>query len=111
MFSECVSPKLMVFLSYIWILFVCLIDPCSLAIPGAGLGFVTSLAFIFFVGMFASSWVGGTFFWLGEWFIKRMPFVKHLYSASKQISAAISPGNVICFWFCNAVILQYLIEL
>jgi uncharacterized membrane protein len=22
-----------------------------------------------------------------------MPFIKHLYSASKQISAAISPGN------------------
>ncbi|KAG5525315.1 hypothetical protein RHGRI_031858 [Rhododendron griersonianum] len=59
-----------------------------------GLGFVTSLAFICFVGMFASSWVGGTVFWLGEWFIKRMPFVKHIYSASKQITAAISPGNI-----------------
>ncbi|KAJ9560823.1 hypothetical protein OSB04_005983 [Centaurea solstitialis] len=28
-----------------------------------------------------------------EWFIKRMPFVKHIYSASKQISAAISPDQ------------------
>ncbi|KAL3603683.1 hypothetical protein D5086_004542 [Populus alba] len=30
---------------------------------------------------------------VGEWFIKRMPFVKHLYSASKQISSAISPDQ------------------
>ncbi|KAL6984275.1 Protein LIKE COV 2 [Sarracenia purpurea var. burkii] len=58
-----------------------------------GLGFVTSLVFIFFVGIFASSWVGGTVFLLGEWFIKRMPFMKHIYSASKQISAAISPDQ------------------
>ncbi|KAI5654523.1 hypothetical protein M9H77_31710 [Catharanthus roseus] len=58
-----------------------------------GLGFITSLIFIFFVGIFASSWLGATVFWLGEWIIKRMPFVKHLYSASKQISSAISPDK------------------
>ncbi|KAI7729817.1 hypothetical protein M8C21_002716 [Ambrosia artemisiifolia] len=57
-----------------------------------GLGFLTSLIFIFFVGIFASSWMGATVFWVGEWFIEKMPFVKHIYSASKQISAAISPG-------------------
>ncbi|KAL2467936.1 Protein LIKE COV 2 [Forsythia ovata] len=58
-----------------------------------GLGFITSLVFIFFVGIFASSWLGATVFLIGEWFIKRMPFVKHLYSASKQISSAISPDQ------------------
>nr|XP_043636302.1 protein LIKE COV 2 [Erigeron canadensis] len=58
-----------------------------------GLGFLTSLIFIFFVGIFASSWMGATVFWVGEWLIKRMPFVKHIYSASKQISAAISPDQ------------------
>ncbi|CAL8173964.1 unnamed protein product [Prunus armeniaca] len=58
-----------------------------------GLGFVTSLAFIFLVGIFASSWMGATVFWIGEWFIKRMPFMKHIYSASKQISSAISPDQ------------------
>lgn len=63
------------------------------ALSFAGLGFVTSLIFIFFVGIFASSWMGATVFWLGEWFIKRMPFMRHIYSASKQISAAISPGK------------------
>nr|GEX63093.1 protein like COV 2-like [Tanacetum cinerariifolium] len=59
-----------------------------------GLGFLTSLIFIFFVGIFASSWMGATVFWVGERFIKRMPFVKHIYSASKQISAIISPVSV-----------------
>ncbi|WOG93697.1 hypothetical protein DCAR_0312983 [Daucus carota subsp. sativus] len=58
-----------------------------------GLGFITSLVFIFFIGIFASSWMGSTVFWLGEWFIKRMPFINNIYSASKQISAAISPDQ------------------
>ncbi|KAH7565956.1 hypothetical protein JRO89_XS08G0046800 [Xanthoceras sorbifolium] len=62
-------------------------------VDDAGLGFITSLVFVFLVGVFVSSWVGSTVFWVGEWFIKRMPFVKHLYSASKQISAAISPDQ------------------
>ncbi|KAI3841737.1 hypothetical protein MKX03_032215, partial [Papaver bracteatum] len=50
-----------------------------------GLGFVTSIMFIFLVGVFI----------LGEWFIKRMPFVRHIYNASKQISSAISPVAII----------------
>ncbi|XP_047325022.1 protein LIKE COV 2 [Impatiens glandulifera] len=58
-----------------------------------GLGFLTSLIFIIFVGIFASSWLGATIFWIGEWFIKKMPFMKHIYSASKQISGAISPDK------------------
>ncbi|GFS41023.1 like COV 1 [Actinidia rufa] len=40
-----------------------------------------------------SSWLGASVLSLGEWFIKRMPFVRHIYSASKQISAAISPDQ------------------
>ncbi|KAM0844607.1 hypothetical protein ACQ4PT_056935 [Festuca glaucescens] len=58
-----------------------------------GLGFLTSLAFIFLAGIFVSSWLGSTVFWVGEWFIKKMPFVKHIYSASKQVSTAISPDQ------------------
>lgn len=57
-----------------------------------GLGFVTSITFIFLVGVFMSSWLGASVLGLGEWFIKRMPFVRHIYNASKQISSAISPG-------------------
>lgn len=42
-----------------------------------------------------SSWLGASVLGLGEWFIKRMPFVRHIYNASKQISSAISPGIVL----------------
>ena len=62
----------------------------------AGLGFVTSISFIFVVGVFMSSWLGASVLGLGEWFIKRMPFVRHIYDASKQISVAISPGQIHC---------------
>ncbi|XP_011097112.1 protein LIKE COV 3 isoform X2 [Sesamum indicum] len=58
-----------------------------------GLGFVTSLIFIFLVGVFMSSWVGTSLLALGEWFIIKMPLMSYIYAASKQISAAISPGS------------------
>ncbi|CAM8912407.1 unnamed protein product [Rhodiola kirilowii] len=58
-----------------------------------GLGFITSLVFVLFVGIFVSSWMGASVFSVGEWFIKKMPFVRHIYSASKQISAAITPDQ------------------
>jgi uncharacterized membrane protein len=67
----------------------------KLGIDIFGLGFLTSLVFIFLVGIFVSSWVGSTIFWVGEWFIKKMPFVRHIYSASKQVSTAISPGYIL----------------
>lgn len=60
-----------------------------------GLGFLTSLIFVFLVGIFVSSWLGASVFWLGEWVIKKMPLMRHIYSASKQISTAISPGIII----------------
>ncbi|KAJ8769541.1 hypothetical protein K2173_005144 [Erythroxylum novogranatense] len=65
----------------------------KLGIDIFGLGFLTSLVFVFLVGVFVSSWIGSTIFWIGEWFIKKMPFVRHLYSASKQISSAVSPDQ------------------
>jgi len=67
----------------------------------AGLGFVTSITFIFLVGVFMSSWLGASLLGLGEFFIKRMPLVRHIYSASKQISAAISPGWVSNYDICT----------
>lgn len=65
----------------------------QLGIDIFGLGFITSVLFAFFIGVFVSSWMGATVFWIGEWIIKRMPFVRHIYFASKQISAAISPDQ------------------
>ncbi|KAD3067903.1 hypothetical protein E3N88_35783 [Mikania micrantha] len=58
-----------------------------------GLGFITSITFIFLVGVFMSSWLGASVLSLGEWVIKRMPFMGHIYNASKQISAAINPDQ------------------
>ncbi|KAL0559533.1 hypothetical protein IC582_004147 [Cucumis melo] len=65
----------------------------QLGIDIFGLGFATSVTFIFLVGVFMSSWLGASVLALGEWFIKRMPFVRHIYNASKQISSAISPDQ------------------
>ncbi|XP_010258282.1 PREDICTED: protein LIKE COV 1-like [Nelumbo nucifera] len=64
-----------------------------LGIDVFGLGFVTSITFIFLVGVFMSSWLGASVLGLGEWFIKKMPLISYIYSASKQISAAISPDQ------------------
>ncbi|XLR29156.1 hypothetical protein S83_057056 [Arachis hypogaea] len=36
-----------------------------------GLGFATSITFIFLVGIFMSSWLGTSVLTLGEWFIKK----------------------------------------
>ena len=36
-------------------------------------------------GAFASSWLGGLALQLGEWIIKKLPLVKHIYSAAKQV--------------------------
>ena len=58
-----------------------------------GLGFATSMLFIFATGVVASSYVGGALISLGEWVIRRLPLVKHVFSAAKQISAAISPSG------------------
>uniref|UniRef100_A0A0E0MME9 Uncharacterized protein n=1 Tax=Oryza punctata TaxID=4537 RepID=A0A0E0MME9_ORYPU len=58
-----------------------------------GLGFATSITFIFLAGVFMSSWLGASLLGLGELFIKKTPLVRHIYSASKQISAAISPDQ------------------
>ena len=57
-----------------------------------GLGFMTSITFIFLVGVFMSSWLGASVLQLGEWFIKKMPLISYIYYALKQISAAINPG-------------------
>ncbi|KAJ6925230.1 LOW QUALITY PROTEIN: hypothetical protein NC652_018235 [Populus alba x Populus x berolinensis] len=52
-----------------------------------GLGFITSITFIFLVGVFMSSWLGASVLSLGEWFNQTdacCSFI--LYNASKQIN-------------------------
>lgn len=55
-----------------------------------------------------SSWVGASLLALGEWFIKKMPLMSYIYAASKQISAAISPGNQDhCIYICPIIMREY----
>lgn len=72
-----------------------------------GLGFITSMSFIFFVGVFFSSWMGSALLGIGEWIIKRLPLIKHIYSASKQVSAAINPENEAAKAFQECVIIRH----
>ncbi|XP_019154744.1 PREDICTED: protein LIKE COV 1-like isoform X1 [Ipomoea nil] len=84
---------------YITWWFICFVDGffspiyTHLGINVFGLGFVTSISFIFLVGVFISSWLGASVLGLGEWLIKKMPLMGYVYSASKQISAAISTDH------------------
>ncbi|KAL0378402.1 UNVERIFIED_CONTAM: protein LIKE COV 2 [Sesamum radiatum] len=63
---------------------------CVVLFPVAVTFFVTwwFIQFVdgFFSPLYAQLGVDIFVFWIGEWFIKRMPFVRHIYSASKQIS-------------------------
>lgn len=72
-----------------------------------GLGFLTSMLFIFATGVFASSWVGRAFSNLGELIIHRLPLVKHIYSAAKQVSAAVSPDHETANSFRECVLIRH----
>lgn len=72
-----------------------------------GLGFVTSMLFIFLTGVFTSSWIGSMTVGMGEWTIRKVPLVKHIYSAAKQVSAAMSPDNEASHSFRECVIIRH----
>jgi uncharacterized membrane protein len=72
-----------------------------------GLGFITSMLFIFATGVFASSWVGGALVNLGEWIIRRLPLVKHIYNAAKQVSSAVSPDHETANSFRECVLIRH----
>lgn len=44
-----------------------------------------------FLGVVARSYIGGALIGLGEWVIRRLPLASAVFSAAKQISAAITP--------------------
>ena len=47
-----------------------------------------------------SSWLGGLLLQVGEWIIKKLPLVKHIYSAAKQVSGA-APQNGFFLSMCS----------
>ena len=46
-----------------------------------------------FAGVFASSWIGAALVGIGEYIIRKLPLVKHIYNAAKQVSGAVSPDH------------------
>lgn len=72
-----------------------------------GLGFITSMGFIIGTGVFVSSWLGGLLLQVGEWIIKKLPLVKHIYSAAKQIGAAVNPANESTASFRECVLIRH----
>ena len=44
-------------------------------------------------GVFVSSWLGGLLLQVADWIIKKLPLIKHIYSAAKQVRRTIlCPG-------------------
>jgi uncharacterized membrane protein len=63
----------------------------ALGVHVFGLGAVTAFAAVVATGAAASSYVGSAALGLGEWVLRRLPLVSHVYSAAKQVSAALDP--------------------
>ncbi len=57
--------------------------------------------------MFVSSWLGSLLLQVGEWIIKKLPLVKHIYSAAKQVSAAVNPANETTQSFRECVLIRH----
>jgi uncharacterized membrane protein len=58
-----------------------------------GLGLTSAMSFILLNGIFANSYLGGLIKESGEWIIAKIPMIKQVYSAAKQISSAFSPSQ------------------
>ena len=61
----------------------------------------------FLSGVFVSSWLGSLLLQVGEWIIKKLPLVKHIYSAAKQVSAAVNPANETTQSFRECVLIRH----
>ncbi|KAK4490328.1 hypothetical protein RD792_001001 [Penstemon davidsonii] len=75
------------------------ISGCVILFPIAVTFYITR-SFILFMDFFSPVYdhlginvIGASVLGLGEWIIRKMPFVSYIYSASKQISSAISPDE------------------
>lgn len=70
----------------------------NLGIPGLpGLGLLVFVVLIFLVGMVSTYGVGRKFFKVSEELVMRLPLVKSVYTAVKQLVDAFSPDNAQAF--------------
>lgn len=51
------------------------------------------------VGVFVSSWLGGLLLQVADWIIKKLPLIKHIYSAAKQVCPCRLQSRL-CLRFC-----------
>jgi len=58
-----------------------------------GLGFLTALVLIFFIGLFATNVVGRRLLGWGDAVLRRIPIAKGVYNAVKQLVDAFSPSG------------------
>jgi len=70
-----------------------------------GLGIILSLLVIFFTGMFVANFLGNRMMRLWESFLSRIPLVRSIYSAVKQIAEAIFGSGSQTFQ--KAYLIQY----
>ncbi|MDO9527555.1 MAG: DUF502 domain-containing protein [Syntrophales bacterium] len=54
-----------------------------------GLGVIFTLILIFIVGLITKSYLGNKLVRLGEWFVNKIPFVRSIYQAIKQLVDAV----------------------
>lgn len=62
-----------------------------------GIGFVLVIVFILLIGIISTNVIGKKIIWLLEIMITRLPGIKSIYSAIKQLVDAFSPENTAAF--------------
>ncbi|MFQ5647231.1 MAG: DUF502 domain-containing protein [bacterium] len=58
-----------------------------------GLGIVMTVAVILIIGLFVTNVIGMKLVELGEWILNKIPIVRSVYSASKQLMEAVTMGS------------------
>ena len=75
----------------------------GMSIPG--LGFILLVAFIYLVGMITANIIGKSILQFGESLLNRIPFVKNIYQAAKQLVQTVSFSR--SMGFKRVVLVEY----
>jgi uncharacterized membrane protein len=75
----------------------------SFHIPG--LGVIFTLVLIFIIGLITKSYIGGKLVGTGEWFVGKIPFVRGIYQALKQLVDTVFSDKSLSFK--KVVLIEY----
>ncbi len=70
-----------------------------------GLGLVTTLLLIILAGLFTRNIIGAKLYRLGDYFLERMPIIRPVYSAAKQLLEAVTKPSLNSFQ--EVVLVEY----